>query len=107
MDEAPAAPDADPLIEVVELPLLPAPEVQTLPRFERPLQVSVREARLLEQPPWVRTLGKLAMEVSTQGWRFPAPLEPAAPREPAPPQLDLSDEDAASEGRKGHESQTG
>jgi SNF2 family DNA or RNA helicase len=42
-------------------------------RFERPLQVGVREARLLSEPPWIRSPGRLALEVSTEGWRFPAP----------------------------------
>jgi SNF2 family DNA or RNA helicase len=60
------------------------PETQTLdlnldvdvvvpPRFERPLQVGVREARLLDTPPWIRSLGRLTMDVKTEGWRFPAP----------------------------------
>jgi SNF2 family DNA or RNA helicase len=31
--------------------------------------------RLLTETPWVRSLGKQALEVSTQGWRFPAPPE--------------------------------
>src|SRR5262245_22930938 len=34
---------------------------------------AVREARLLGEPPWVRSLGKLNLEVSTVGWRFPVP----------------------------------
>ncbi len=52
-------------------------EVRSLPRFERPLQASVRSAPLLTNPPWVRSLGKLAMEVTTQCWRFPTPLDQA------------------------------
>src|SRR5215813_9626041 len=49
--------------------------VETLPDhlWQRPLQPGVREARLLGIPPWVRSLGKLAMEVKTEGWRFPTP----------------------------------
>ncbi len=62
-----------PEIEVVELEL--PVEVRSLPRFERPLTVTVREARLLTEAPWVRSLGKLAMEVTSEGWRFPAPPE--------------------------------
>jgi SNF2 family DNA or RNA helicase len=27
----------------------------------------------LNNPPWVRSLGKLALDVTTQGWRFPTP----------------------------------
>jgi SNF2 family DNA or RNA helicase len=45
----------------------------------------VREARLLTNLPWVRSLGKLPMEVATEGWRFPAP--PAEPAVPRPPRL--------------------
>ncbi|HYV34788.1 MAG TPA: SNF2-related protein, partial [Gemmataceae bacterium] len=41
-------------------------------RFDRPLETSVREARLLE-PASIRTLGRLPLEVTTFGWRFPAP----------------------------------
>jgi SNF2 family DNA or RNA helicase len=52
-------------------------EALALPRFDRPLQASVRDARLLTAPPWVRSLGKLGFEVSTVGWRFPAPPLPA------------------------------
>jgi SNF2 family DNA or RNA helicase len=48
-------------------------EVWPHPGFERPLPVGVREARLLFQPPWVRSPGKLALEVTAEGWRFPAP----------------------------------
>jgi SNF2 family DNA or RNA helicase len=61
-----------------------APEIQTYdlhlnadavmhPRFERPLQPGVREARLLGLAPWVRSLGRLTMDVKTEGWRFPTP----------------------------------
>jgi SNF2 family DNA or RNA helicase len=69
-------------------------EVRTLPAFERPLQPTVREIGLLTRPPWVRSLGKLTMEVRTQGWRFPTPSEtapslqlfqPNKPRPAAPP----------------------
>lgn len=47
--------------------------------LDRPLEVGAREARLLTTPPWVRSLGKLTMEVSTEGWKFPAPPVEAAP----------------------------
>jgi SNF2 family DNA or RNA helicase len=50
-------------------------EARTLPRFERGLEATVRQAALLNTPPWVRSLGKLTLEVSTQGWRFPLPPE--------------------------------
>jgi SNF2 family DNA or RNA helicase len=92
-----ASADAPVLPEVTEVPLLPPVEARSLPRFERPLQVAVREARLLTQAPWARPLGRLAMEVSTQGWRFPSPGEvlapppPARPEEPTEPQLFIED----------------
>ena len=44
------------------------------------LPVQVREARLLTEQPWTRALGKLTMEVATEGWKFPAPLETVPPR---------------------------
>src|ERR1700719_331393 len=70
--------DADQAIE-----LLSAPEVRAHPLFERPLQTSVREARLLDDAPWVRSLGKLQLDVTTQGWRFPAPPDDARQGSPA------------------------
>ncbi|HKI36103.1 MAG TPA: DEAD/DEAH box helicase [Gemmataceae bacterium] len=80
-EPTPSAPaDAPALLDVMEVPLLSPVEVRPLPRFERPLQVSVREARLLTQAPWVRPIGRLTMEVSTQAWRFPAPGELLLPR---------------------------
>jgi SNF2 family DNA or RNA helicase len=79
--------------ETVSIELDLATEARTLPRFERPLQVNVRDARLLLDPPWIRSLGKATLEVSTQGWRFPTPCEPPAglkPRlfQPEPPPTD-------------------
>jgi SNF2 family DNA or RNA helicase len=72
--------DTMPLPQVEAIDLLPPPEVHPVRRFEQPLQVSVREARVLTVAPWVRSLGKLPMEVATEGWRFPAPpAEPVAP----------------------------
>jgi SNF2 family DNA or RNA helicase len=103
--------DASPCVEAVGL--LPAADVEAVdltmgvevrshPRFERPLEVSVRQASLLNTAPWVRSAGKLAMEVSTQGWRFPTPPEhpPAAatprpaPRATRPPHPDVFREDS-------------
>jgi SNF2 family DNA or RNA helicase len=37
------------------------------------LQPSTLAARLLLEPPWLRSLGKLPITVTTEGWRFPAP----------------------------------
>jgi SNF2 family DNA or RNA helicase len=57
-------------------------EVRTLPRFERPLEVGVRQATLLTSAPWVRSLGKIGLEVTTQGWRFPTPPDQATVAKP-------------------------
>ncbi|MBY0527097.1 MAG: DEAD/DEAH box helicase [Gemmataceae bacterium] len=51
--------------------------VITLSKFERPMEVKVREAKLLNEPPWTRALGKLPMDVSTFGWKFPTPIDQA------------------------------
>jgi SNF2 family DNA or RNA helicase len=82
-DPQDAAPLAAP--DVVAVDLLPPTEALVPPRFERPLQVGVREARLLHDRPWVRSLGKLTLELTTEGWRFPAPPREAPP--PAGPRL--------------------
>ncbi len=83
-DPSPAdLPDAPPAEALdLSLPL----EVRPHPRFERPLQANAREARLLNEAPWVRSLGKLVPEVATEGWRFPAPPGETAPP-PAKPRL--------------------
>jgi SNF2 family DNA or RNA helicase len=57
--------------EIIDL--LPAPDTLPLSRFEQPLGVGVKDARLLTQSPWVRSLGKLDLTVATEGWKFPAP----------------------------------
>src|SRR5207253_3472204 len=54
--------------------LLTPPAIESLPGLDRPLTVQTRELPLLGKAPWVRTLGKLSLEVTTQGWRFPPPL---------------------------------
>jgi SNF2 family DNA or RNA helicase len=63
-------------------------EVRSLPRFDRPLEVGVRQATLLNHLPWVRSLGKLGMDVTTQGWRFPTPPDPLAIAKPRLAQLE-------------------
>ena len=54
--------------------------VTGLPRFESPLVPNVREARLLNDAPWVRGVGPLEMRVQTEGWKFPAPPIDLPPR---------------------------
>ena len=67
------------------IPLVPAMDVRSLPAFARPMQPTVREMSLLKATPWVRSLGKLSIEVTTQGWRFPSPGDPPlGPPNPQP-----------------------
>ncbi len=68
-------PPEDPalLLHANQIDLSLSIEVHAHPRFERPLEVNVRQAALLNNPPWVRSLGKIALDVTTQGWRFPTP----------------------------------
>lgn len=77
----PSSPDDLVSVQVISLDL--PVEIRTLPKFEKPLEVKVREARLLDTSPWVRSLGNLEMKVSTFGWKFPTPAEPV----PAKPRL--------------------
>jgi SNF2 family DNA or RNA helicase len=56
-----------------DLDLAFSSEAHSLARFDSPLGVGVKEARLLNQTPWVRTLGRLDFAISTEGWKFPAP----------------------------------
>jgi SNF2 family DNA or RNA helicase len=60
---------------VADLPMGLRVEAKMLTAFERPLQASVKPVPLLTRAPWVQTLGKWNLEVTTQGWRFPAPGE--------------------------------
>ncbi len=88
--ETPSSP-----VEVQALELGLNVEVRPHPRFEKPLEVGVRQAPLLTGAPWIRSLGKLGMEVTTQGWKFPTPPDqpvrdkPDAlrPQKPLRPQL--------------------
>jgi SNF2 family DNA or RNA helicase len=48
-------------------------DVRSVDLSERALQVGVRTARLLTERPWVRSLGRLTLDLSTEGWRFPKP----------------------------------
>ncbi|MCE9530427.1 MAG: DEAD/DEAH box helicase [Planctomycetes bacterium] len=60
-------------------------DVLRMPRFESEMRPQVREARLLNDSPWARSIGALDMRIQTEGWKFPAP-----PDEPLPtPQAEL------------------
>ena len=44
----------------------------------------LREVRLLDDAPWVRSLGRLELPIRTEGWKFPAPLlESTQPAQPS------------------------
>jgi SNF2 family DNA or RNA helicase len=79
-------PDDGPL-DILPIDLTLPCEVRPHPRFDRPLEVTLRQAALLTSAPWVRPGGRVRMEVSTQGWRFPIPPDQplaAPPRQPNP-----------------------
>lgn len=61
---------------IVDIPLELHTEVQSEPRLASLTEVRARQVRLLDETPWVRSFGKLTLEVRTEGWRFPAPAEP-------------------------------
>ncbi len=54
---------------------LPSATIRSMPAFDRPLQPHARSIDVLQKAPAVRTLGRLSVDVRTQGWRFPAPGE--------------------------------
>lgn len=64
--------------------LTPAVPVRALPAFERPLQTHVRDVALLHETPWIRTLAKFTVDVSTHGWRFPSPDDLSNPPQAMP-----------------------
>jgi SNF2 family DNA or RNA helicase len=49
-------------------------------------RVAVRDARLLNDAPWVRPFGKLGLAISTEGWKFPVPPGEATLPPPKSPQ---------------------
>jgi hypothetical protein len=71
------------LVEFYDVPVAWPVEAKPHPRFERPLEVSVRQAALLTSAPWVRAVGNPRMEVRCQGWKFPQP--PDQSKAPPPP----------------------
>jgi SNF2 family DNA or RNA helicase len=93
IDSEPAAVAAE--LETIAVDVSPAATALRLPRFDADLVPTTREARLLSDSPWARSLGALEMRVTTSGWKFPAPaLEPlprppAEPKPPRPESLDV------------------
>ncbi len=55
--------------------LLDVPRTHTLPELFEPLSMRVRAARLLDERPWLRDVGKLTWDIETKGWQFPQPEE--------------------------------
>jgi SNF2 family DNA or RNA helicase len=47
--------------------------LHSLPQLEKPLEPGVRDGRLLTDAPWVRSLGRVELSITTEGWKFPAP----------------------------------
>src|SRR3954453_3190700 len=76
-EDASREPDCRP--EVIQVDMGLTLGTRSLPKFDKGLRLSVREAKLLHDPPWVRSLGKLNLEVGTDGWRFPAVQDAAPP----------------------------
>ncbi len=76
----------DELTEAVEVAVELGSPTFELAKLDYPLDPNVREARLLNEAPWVRSLGRLEMSVSTEGWKFPAPpVDYTPPARPHPP----------------------
>ncbi|WP_020468624.1 DEAD/DEAH box helicase [Zavarzinella formosa] len=67
-------------VEVLPLNFDVSLAVGGLPKFECSLSPNTREARLLNDSPWVRGLGSLEMRVQTEGWKFPTPPIDLPPR---------------------------
>ncbi|MFM8934027.1 MAG: DEAD/DEAH box helicase, partial [Gemmataceae bacterium] len=63
--------EALPAIEAV--PPLERPGLVRVNTWERPLVPTARNVPLLNNAPWVRTLGSIDFSIQTQGWRFPLP----------------------------------
>ncbi|MCS6850848.1 MAG: DEAD/DEAH box helicase [Gemmataceae bacterium] len=73
----------DVTVEATAVPLAVPPEVEAPPAWRRGWPMAVRDARLLTEVPWVRSLGKLPLEIGSQGWRFPTPPDQPLKARPA------------------------
>jgi SNF2 family DNA or RNA helicase len=83
---------SEPLCQIDQIDVSLSVEVHSLPRFDKPLEVGVRQATLLTSAPWVRSLGKIGLEVTTQGWRFPTPPDQALTVKPRLAQMESEPE---------------
>ncbi len=64
--------------QTVPIDLDLTPDIVPVPKFSDQITTNVKEARLLSHTPWVRPVGKLELNVQTDGWKFPAPAFEAA-----------------------------
>lgn len=87
---------SEPLCRIDQIDLSLSVEVRSLPRFDKPLEVGVRQATLLTSAPWVRSLGKISLDVTTQGWRFPTPPDQALTVKPRLAQIESEPEPSPS-----------
>jgi SNF2 family DNA or RNA helicase len=80
-------------------------DVHASEQFQKPLLSGIREAKLLKDAPWTRSVGPVEIRLQTEGWKFPAPIIESAPKpEPtptptpetaeAPPEPELPDQQA-------------
>jgi SNF2 family DNA or RNA helicase len=77
--------ESDPL-ETTTINLGVTADCHAVTKLGTPLEPGVREARLLTDVPWVRSLGRLELTVTTEGWKFPAPPADYTPPVNAKPQ---------------------
>jgi SNF2 family DNA or RNA helicase len=61
---------------IEQVPLLTGADLLQVPALRRGLEVKVRPAHLLQERPLLRSLGKPDFEITTEGWKFPAPPAP-------------------------------
>jgi SNF2 family DNA or RNA helicase len=69
---------------VHSIDLLSPPTIVDFESSIHSLSPEIRAVTVEMNPPWIRSLGKLSLEVTTQGWRFPTPIDPeVVARQPA------------------------
>jgi len=68
----------------------PAIQFRGLSAFEKPLTPATRSVVLLQQTPWIKTMGSLASPLQVQSWKFPSPWETQTALEPVKPEEDIS-----------------